>query len=211
MPATKPSLERGYVPPGVAYAEQLRVGGQRSGRRPSAGPGGRRRCRCRARRSRRRDRSHDGGCGCRAPRSSACHHPSGSSDHRDPSRRTRRARCRGTAGRDRRGPARCARPGSSVRQVRGDRLPGATAVATHHQVGAVVAFLVVVETEVDRVRVVQVGTDVVHERALRRTPGSEPTSIERHALAAVLTDLDQAVVGAGVEQALLQRRLTRAR
>jgi hypothetical protein len=57
-----------------------------------------------------------------------------------------------------------------------------------------VARLVVVEADVDRVGVVQVGLDVVDERERSGTPRELPRLAPR--LPAVLGDMDQPVVGA---------------
>ena len=86
----------------------------------------------------------------------------------------------------------------------GDAGPGAAAVARHQQIRREVPVFVVIQGHVHGVRVVQIGADVVDEsgvgNARQRAHLDAPP-----ALAAVLGDLDQAVVGAGVQQPFSKR------
>ena len=79
--------------------------------------------------------------------------------------------------------------------------PGPAAVGAPQQVGLEVAALVVVEGGVDGVRVVRRRARGRRRRSRSGTPGNAARRV-RQAAAAVLGDLDQAVVGADVEQAL---------
>ena len=95
-----------------------------------------------------------------------------------------------------------------LRQPAGDVRPGPAAVRAHQEIGLVVARLMAVDGRVDRVLVVLGGHDLVDEEIIGDTgylvdlpPG----------LAAVLRHLDEAVVRAGVDQALREARFAERR
>ncbi len=97
-----------------------------------------------------------------------------------------------------------------VRQVAGDGGPRAAPVRALHEVRREVAVLVVVERHVDGVPVVVVRLDVVHERHVRdvrHVAHLDPGPV----LAPVLGDPDESVIGAGVDQVLVQRALADGR
>ena len=98
----------------------------------------------------------------------------------------------------------------AIRQVVGNRGPAPAAVGALEQVRLVVAVLVVVEGHVDRVGVEQVGLDVVDECRVRHARQVADLDLAP-ALAPILVGtvghLDQAVVGAGIQQSFLDRRL----
>ena len=79
----------------------------------------------------------------------------------------------------------------------GDAGPGAAAVARHQQIRRKVPVFVVIQGHVHGVRVVQIGADVVDESGVGNARQRAHLDAAP-ALAAVLGDLDQAVVGAGV-------------
>ena len=88
-------------------------------------------------------------------------------------------------------------------QVARDRAPGTAVVVALEEVGRVVALLVVVGHDEDGRGVVLGRLDVVHEGALGDAgEGGRPAP----ARAAVPGHLDQAVVGAGDQDVLVQRR-----
>ena len=92
----------------------------------------------------------------------------------------------------------------AIRQVAGDRAPRLAAVAADEDVGLEVGLFLVVEGRVDGVVVVDRGletADVGHLRHAGYLVDRAPVG------AAVLGHLDQAVVGADVDQAFDQRRL----
>ncbi len=95
-----------------------------------------------------------------------------------------------------------------LREPPGDVRPGPAAVRAHKKIGLVVARLVIVDGRVDRILVMLGGHDLVDEEIIGDTgylfdlpPG----------LAPVLGHLDEAVVGAGVDQAFLEARLAQGR
>ena len=93
---------------------------------------------------------------------------------------------------------------TTLGQVAADRTPALAAVGALHHVGREITVLVVVEGGEDRIGVVQGSlepVDVGHLGDLAGLLDLPPV------LAAVLGDLDQPVVGAGVDQPLHQRRL----
>ena len=95
-------------------------------------------------------------------------------------------------------------PGNmAFRQVGGDALPRLTAVGGFQDIGCEIAALVVVHYHVDRVGVVQVGADVINEEVFRNTG----QFIQLPPVGAtILADLDQAVIGARIEQTFHQGR-----
>ena len=95
--------------------------------------------------------------------------------------------------------------GAALREIRRDHLPRAAAVARAHDVRLVVAALEIVDAGVDHIRVVRRRRDVRDEARV----GDARDALDLPPrTAAVLSDLDQAVVGAGVEQPFLLGRFT---
>ena len=90
----------------------------------------------------------------------------------------------------------------AVWQVTVQRLPGTTAVGTLDQVRRVVTRFVVVDASVNRVGIKAISLDIVDEKELRDT---------KHLfdlppiLATILGDLNQAIVGANIDQSFLNR------
>ena len=93
-------------------------------------------------------------------------------------------------------------------QIAADAAPGPAAVRAAQDVGGEVAMLVVVNNHIDRVRVVQIGFDVVDEVLARH---ARQASAEAPVLAAVFADLDAPVIGSRVEQPLHDRGFRQGR
>ena len=93
-------------------------------------------------------------------------------------------------------------------QVARDARPAAAAVFTLQDVGLEVTGLVVVNDDVDGVRVVEVRLDVVDEESVRHTGQLVEAS---PGPAVVLRHLDQAIIGTDIDEPADERRLGKRR
>ena len=90
-----------------------------------------------------------------------------------------------------------------VGQIAGNALPATASVFTLEHVWRKIPALVVVHDNVNHVRIVQVRFDVVDEKTIGHTGQLVDTP---PILAVVFGNLDDAVVGANINQAFDQRR-----
>ena len=96
----------------------------------------------------------------------------------------------------------------TFRQIAGDTAPAAPTVVALQDVRRKIAALVIVDHDVNRVRVMQVGLDVVDEKAIRYAR----KIIDRGpCLATIFGNLNQAIIRACVDQPCNQRRLGQRR
>ena len=97
-----------------------------------------------------------------------------------------------------------------IRYTLSNASPASTSIAADQQIGSEVSVLVIIQGHVNRIGIVQIGANIVHECGVGHT-GQITDLNARPGTSTVISDLNQTVIGTGIEQILVERRLCQRR